>query len=881
MVKYYYSKYSAVESLYPLYTAQSVIRFNPDGSGNRRIDSELIKLGMNINLDHPMHKTSISVVESQRRLWIERDYNGLTLGYHLQYLLETYGPGEHYYFEVGYDPKFYSIYPTTDYECTLYEWKVGSSYSRGSLIQSDIQAENNTYPTDGRHTDGYWYVRGEQINVAPTQPGAFTQPSGSLEIGDPKVFSVGASSDENGNLSKYIWEVSVNNAAYSKAGETTAPNFTYTIPTATSLKMRVKAVDSGGLESSYRESSQYTVTKPKYYWSKYNADPVYEYALEEYNPSPKEIALSKQSGTEFADMINQLADVYTDRNTYGSFDKINYPYSQQINYKLYAFNSKATATKDGVILGGGKDYYLATSSYNLDDFNAGNTIYGQVAHAYIGQFTKGQMVVFKPVFASNGTDHHRVRVAFIRSKENLQSYSKGTLVQTNIQADYDSYANDARNSDGYWYVRGSRVNQSIAPPSPFTAPVSGKKFKPGETANITFGASNAANLSLYEVDFRYNSTGTWSQLAYNNTLTRSLTITTDKALKTLEFRVRAKNTSNVYSDYVYSEPFAIEHNVAPTVSLSSPTENVTLYENDILNIAGTAYDADADQSVTVYYQINSEQRKVLATNLSQTQIPLSKQLKFTGGKLYDGDTAITGNLADGVAHKLKVWAEDSEKASSAIVEKSFYVVPNRAPLLSVDAVVPSGVVDNDKFKISGAATDPDDNSTVKVTRRINSGNAIEIYSGTGGEWEFEIALAQLHVGENTIVVEVVDNYGAKTSKTIKLNKNAVSTPILQSVARYKIEPPKGSARGVLLWVQRDEELDLTVELSMTLKGEQEQYTLLKLDPKNILPVVEGIVEDEYYHETVEPKDNIILKLTTTRANNNIDHKIYLIMGVVE
>ena len=189
-----------------------------------------------------------------------------------------------------------------------------------------------------------------------------------------------------------------------------------------------------------------------------------------------------------------------------------------------------------------------------------------------------------------------------------------------------------------------------------------------------------------------------------------------------------------------------------------------------MNINGDAYDMDKDQSVTVYYQINSEQRKVLATNLSQTQISLSKQLTFKGSKLYDGDTVLTGSLADGVAHKLKVWATDSEGASSIIVERTFYVVPNRVPLLSVDTVVPSGVINNDKFKISGTASDPDANSTVKVTRRINNADAVEIYSGTGGEWEFEITLAQLQTGENAVIVEVLDNYGAKTSKTIKLNK---------------------------------------------------------------------------------------------------------------
>ncbi|MDD1504238.1 hypothetical protein PVA17_15945 [Lysinibacillus sp. CNPSo 3705] len=706
-----------------------------------------------------------------------------------------------------------------------------TNYTKGALIQSNIPAEDGAYPTNGRHSDGYWYVKGAIVNTAPTQPGAFTQPSGTLEIGDSKVFTVGASTDAEGNLSKYIWEVSVNNAAYSKAGETTTSNFPYTIPNATSLKMRVKAVDSGGLESAYRESSLYTVTKPKYYYARYTVASTTTY---------QEAPWSSPVGwtpTEFANLYRSYT-FYNGSNYYGVNSQIGYSVPMSVGDVGYEM-SGSTLQK-----------------YTIEVIGNGGNLSGA-----------RQLVSMQSKNSSDSTSS--------------TSYSKGSLVQSDIPAEDGTYPTNGQHADGYWYVRGSRVSQSIAPPSPFTAPTTGKKFKPNEVASIAFGASSAQNISLYEVVYRYNATGTWTQLGYNNTLTRNLTITTDKALKTLELRVRAKNTSNVYSDYVYSEAFVIEHNVAPTVTLTNPSENVTLYENDILNIAGTAYDADSDQSVTVYYQINSEQRKVLATNISQTQIALSKQLKFKGSKLYDGDTVLTGILTDGVAQKLKVWATDSEGASSIIIEKSFYVVPNRAPLLSVDAVVPSGVVDNDKFKITGKASDEDANSSVKVTRRINSGNSVEIYSGSGGEWEFEIALSQLQIRENAIVVEVVDNYGAKTSKTIKLNKNEVKTPILQSVARYKIEPPKGTAKGVLLFIERDKELDLKVELSMTLAGEQEQYETLSPEDTAPMPYDDKIVEDTFYYETTEPKENIILKLSTTRPNTTVNHKIHLISGAVE
>ncbi|MGE7841374.1 hypothetical protein ACQKNX_11320 [Lysinibacillus sp. NPDC093712] len=725
--------------------------------------------------------------------------------------------------------------------------ETGTNYSKGALIQSRIPAEEGTYPANGRHTDGYWYVKGVKVNTAPTTPGAFTQPLGTLETGDQKVFTIGSSSDAEGNLSKYIWEVSINSAAYSKVGETATPSFTYTVPTASSLKMRVKAVDTEGLESTYCESSPYTVTQPKYYWNKYNAQ-----------------------------------SIYTKTYSVESWLQPNY-YDYNIHLSVVDFYTSFSFDNNGIPIGSGSkitvkigDADTTSETYPPKYLRSGSTYY------LILKYTNEQKFISKFIPSSvqyygvSGTEQWSDKIT---EKQEFSHFQQSSLVQNNLVGELNSYQNNTRNGDGYWYVRGSRVSQSIAPPALITAPIQGKIFKPYEVASIIFGASTAPNLSLYEVDYRYNSIGTWTPLAYNNTLTRSFTTTTDKALKTLELRVRAKNTSNVYSDYVYSEPFEIEHNVAPTITLTGPGDKATLYENDILNIAGTAFDTDADQSVTVYYQINNEPRKVLATNLSQTQISLSKQITFKGGKIYDGETALTGVLADGVAHMLKVWAEDSEKASSAIVERTFYVVPNRAPLLSVDAVVPSGVVDADKFKISGTASDQDANSTLKVTSRINAGNAVEIYSGSGGAWEFDLALSQLVVGQNTIVIEVIDNYGAKTSKTVTLNKKELKTPILQSVARYKIEPPKGSAKGVLLFIQRDEALDIKVELSMTVSDEQEQYETLT--PVNTAPVHQGLVEDTFEYEGLEAKQNIILKITSSRTDLSFNHKIHLISGAVD
>lgn len=317
-------------------------------------------------------------------------------------------------------------------------------------------------------------------------------------------------------------------------------------------------------------------------------------------------------------------------------------------------------------------------------------------------------------------------------------------------------------------------------------------------------------------------------------------------------------------------------NNAPTIAITSPTNNQTLYENDTINISGDAYDADKDQSVTVFYQINNEARKVLATNLSQTQISLSKQLTFKGGKLYDGETALTGILADGVAHTLKVWAEDSEKASSAIIERTFYVVPNRAPLLTVINPTPSGIIDVDSFSISGTYSDADGNTTT-VVYRINGGNSVQIAQGISGDFTFDVTLGSLQVGVNAITIEATDSYGAKTTKTVKLNKTKVVSPITRSTVRYKVAPPTGTASEILVWLQRDANLTLNASVSMTLSGEAESFVAMTKNATSTLS--DGRVEDEFYHQVAEAKDSIVLKFDLTKSSVDANEAITLITGV--
>ena len=323
-------------------------------------------------------------------------------------------------------------------------------------------------------------------------------------------------------------------------------------------------------------------------------------------------------------------------------------------------------------------------------------------------------------------------------------------------------------------------------------------------------------------------------------------------------------------------------NAAPVVNLTAPTNNQTLYENDVFNITGTALDANNGNTVTIRYQINTFTTRAIKAFLSDgsTLESFSKSLTFKNGNLYDGTTLIAENLSDGVAHTLKVWATDDQGGTSAIREIPFYVVPNRAPLLTVNVPVISGLINSDKFTIDGTFEDSDGNNTI-VSYRLNGESSVQVAESVNGSFEFELSFGQLVIGANEIVIEAVDSYGAKVSKTVKLNKAAVETPLLKSTARYKVNPPTGSARGVLLWIQRDENLDIDVSISMTMQGEAESFVPLTVSNSAPLDQNSPIIEDEFYHEADGTKDNIILQIHMERTSLEVSDKIYLISGVLD
>lgn len=320
--------------------------------------------------------------------------------------------------------------------------------------------------------------------------------------------------------------------------------------------------------------------------------------------------------------------------------------------------------------------------------------------------------------------------------------------------------------------------------------------------------------------------------------------------------------------------YVITWNAIPSLSLITP-DSAILYEKDVYQVAGQAQDGDAGQIVNVRYQINGGTARAIATAISDgtTPIAFNRQLTFRGGILYDGTTAVTSKLAEGIAHTLSVWAEDDQGGKSEIETRTFYVVPNRPPSLTIDPIdLTSGLIEADKITITGTSFDADDNDVI-VRYRINNGINVEIHNGPAGEFSFDIPVSKLIDGENSIVVEVTDTYDFKASKTIKLNKSANLTPLSHSVQRYTIVPPAGSAQGVLLWIKRDEAQDVSIEISMTNGTEPENFVPMVFDSSG--PDEIGTVEDFYKYRADVPAEKIAIKISWTG-----DKPIHQIQGAL-
>jgi hypothetical protein len=76
------------------------------------------------------------------------------------------------------------------YKFTYEVWVRNPIDVKGNLIQSNIVAPDGMYPNNGKHTDGYWYVKGAVANLPPTITSSTPTQNASLSFPTDIRFSI-------------------------------------------------------------------------------------------------------------------------------------------------------------------------------------------------------------------------------------------------------------------------------------------------------------------------------------------------------------------------------------------------------------------------------------------------------------------------------------------------------------------------------------------------------------------------------------------------------------------------------------------------------------------------------------------------------------------
>ncbi|MEK4132048.1 hypothetical protein NYE67_20750, partial [Solibacillus sp. FSL W8-0474] len=206
--------------------------------------------------------------------------------------------------------------------------------------------------------------------------------------------------------------------------------------------------------------------------------------------------------------------------------------------------------------------------------------------------------------------------------------------------------------------------------------------------------------------------------------------------------------------------------------------------------------------------------------------------------------------------------------------RTFYVTLNRPATITIDTfATTNGLINNDTVTVTGNVSDPDGNQ-ITVLYSVNDAAFTEIYNGLNGQFTFNFPVKLLNVGANTIKVKAVDSYSAETIKTITMKKEENLVTLARGENRYKVTPPNGRARGLVLWIERDSTLEVKARISMVNEGQPEVFEDMVWNRTE--NVSTGILEDEFKIQVDEAKTKISLIVEVIGGNG----AIRLISGVL-
>lgn len=528
--------------------------------------TKALRLGESYSFDKSTGKYTLSSVDSGPVSWLEQG-NGpylmsvsspvTTADYVYKYIsgsLETTGTSSSSSFTVRAE-KRQAVAETT------------TTYSQGTYISDVTSTSSSAYPKNGRHSDGYWYVYQGNNNVAPTTPGTPTLSSSEIKGGDTITVSWTKSTDSNSNLSGYQLYVSLDGGSWAQAYKGSSTSYSYTVPeSAESIAFRVRAYDALSAYSSYATSSAYTVKsatlgeQPVGSIVKLNVNGTYTnfIVVNQGNPSSS-IYDSSCNGTWLLMQDIYELKAWADSWTNDYHTSSIHSYLTNTFYNL--FNTDIRNNIKTVKLP------YTDSSRNLVSGSSGlsSTVF-LLSLIEVGLTETSANAEGTVLSYFNGADNSK-RIAYFSGEPKMwwtRTSNKNDRSNTyEVMSNGLTYVRQVSNTSGVrpalilpqnlFVSNDGMVYVNNAPSTPGKPSCSGE-IKAGETTNVSWTASSSSNISGYQLEVSIND-DSWT-FAYTGSAI-SCNYEIPMGAETIAFRVKAHNSSGMYSAYATSDTYDV------------------------------------------------------------------------------------------------------------------------------------------------------------------------------------------------------------------------------------------------------------------------------------------------------------------------------------
>ncbi len=579
----------------------------------------------------------------------------------------------------------------------------------------------------------------EKANVAPSV--SITSPSANAQFIQGDNISITANAaDTDGTITK----VEFYNGNNLLGTDTTAPySFAWSNLSVGSFTLTAKATDNKG-----------TVTV---------SDPVSINVVEKANVAPSVSITSPSANAQFiqgdnisitanaADTDGTITKVefYNGNNLLGTDTTAPFSFSwSNLSVGSFTLTAKATDNKGTVTVSN------PVSINVVEKANVAPSV-SITSPSANAQFTQGDNLTITANAAD--TDGTITKVEF---------YNGNNLLGTDTTAPYSfawpnlsvgSFALTAKATDNKGTATVSAVvsinvveKPNVAPSVSITSPIANAQFTQGDNISITANAADTDG-TITKVEF-YNG---------NNLLGTDTTAPYSFAWSNLSvgnFTLTAKATDNKGTVTV-SDPVSInvveKANVAPSVSITSPSANSQFIQGDNISITANAADTDGTIAKVEFYNGNN----LLGTD---TTAPYS----FAWSNVTVGSFNLTAKATDN-----KGIASVSAVVSINVVEK-----PNVAPSVSITSPSANAqFIQGDNISITANAADTD--GTISKVEFYNGNNLL----GTDTTAPYSFSWSNLSVGSFTLTAKATDNKGAVTVSsgiTIEVKEKEIPVEIV-------------------------------------------------------------------------------------------------------